>query len=92
MEAPKCRICGERHWARLCEVTLPEPRNVTETHVTEKRNVTPRILEIEALTAEVVRLKRELADAGARAVACPECERRRQEVAARVRKHRKAKP
>jgi 4-hydroxy-3-methylbut-2-en-1-yl diphosphate synthase IspG/GcpE len=45
-------------------------------------------MEIEALTAEVVRLKRELADAGTKAVACPECERRRHEVAQRVRKHR----
>ena len=60
MDAPKCRICGERHWSRLCAVT----RNVTPV-VTKPVTVTPAVTdprdqEIARLRAEVEMLKRML--------------------------------
>jgi hypothetical protein len=53
MDAPTCKLCGERHWSRLCE---PVTRTVT---------VTARVTcqECEQLRAEVARLKVLLADA-----------------------------
>ena len=96
MDAPVCRTCGKKHWSRLCagSVTDPVTQAVTPEPVTSQGpgNATPRIMEIEALRAEVVMLKRQLADAGTKATACPECERRRQQTAERVRKHRKQSP
>jgi hypothetical protein len=99
MDAPTCKICGQKHWSRLCNpVTKGEARNATVADVTLQRNATPKLVapselraakvEVEALRAEVVQLKRELAEAGTKATACPECERRRAQVAERVRKSR----
>jgi hypothetical protein len=59
MEAPKCRTCGERHWARVC----PKFQKAAKP-------VTPAVIEmqatIESLRAEVKQLKRELARRGRR--------------------------
>jgi hypothetical protein len=78
MEAPICKICGERHWSRLCYA----PRNAPVTKaVTAPERATPKLVapsqlaaaltENEALRAEVVMLKQKLSEAngGARAAA-----------------------
>jgi hypothetical protein len=70
MDAPTCKICGEKHWSRLCN-PVTKGRNAV-TPVTPERNV-PKLVapsqlkalevENEALRAEVVTLKKLLSDA-----------------------------
>jgi hypothetical protein len=76
MDAPVCRTCGKKHWSRVCsggdDVTPPSPKPVTP-RVTVTETVTPRLVapsrlaalevENEALRAEIVMLKRKLAEA-----------------------------
>jgi hypothetical protein len=95
MDAPVCRTCGKKHWSRLCQgddVTLPEPRSVTPKPVSSVTMPTAVAVTLKAecarLTAEVIILKRKLAEAGVKQTACPECERRRAATAERVRKSR----
>jgi hypothetical protein len=57
MDAPKCRICGERHWSRLC-VTPDVTRDVTRD-VTVTKPVTCQ--QCERLRAEIVDLTSSLA-------------------------------
>jgi hypothetical protein len=61
MDAPTCKICGEKHWSRLCN---PVTKGVTRT-VTRTADVTPAVTcaECERLRDEVAKLKRLLADA-----------------------------
>lgn len=78
MDAPKCRICGERHWSRVCDdsVTKRVTSSVSVTPIVTKMaresdaeftRLTGLIFdgqkEIERLRDEVARLKRELAEA-----------------------------
>jgi hypothetical protein len=68
MDAPICKICGEKHWSRLCN---PVTKGVTSNAPVTKI-VTPRQADLEAdnkrlvgevarLTEEVRALKQELA-------------------------------
>jgi hypothetical protein len=69
MEAPVCRICGKKHWARVCaDVTSVTPGVTSPVTpiVTVPRSVAPSKLaaaekEIERLTGEVAYLKMLLA-------------------------------
>jgi hypothetical protein len=97
VKAPTCKICGNEHWSRLCYDRRDEPAVALQPKPVAlpatPKLVAPSALkaaldEVEALRCEVIQLKRELADSGTRATACPECERRRQQVADRVRKSR----
>jgi hypothetical protein len=74
MEAPKCRVCGERHWSRVCNdgdqpmkgvtkpvtVTPAVMHEVTKT-VTWCKTCGENAVLIEALEDEVAMLKRQLA-------------------------------
>jgi hypothetical protein len=104
MDPPVCRTCGKKHWSRVCTETLPVTRQEDEALPVAQpvtlpgpRNATPKLVapsqlnaalaEVEALRAEVVVLKKGLATSGF----CPECERRRQQTAERVRRSRTKK-
>lgn len=70
MDAPTCRICGEKHWSRVCDGD-----DAVTKRVTPSRPVTVPVTpddpawkpsaqaQIDALVAEVAMLKRELAEA-----------------------------
>jgi hypothetical protein len=91
MDPPVCRICGKKHWSRVCGqeadvrgqpapvLGQDEPRPRTpQGHWTDQWKT-----EIEALRAEVVELKRELAQRE-----CPTCRERRSKDAERKRSSR----
>jgi hypothetical protein len=95
MKPPLCKVCGEAHWSRLCHTDRVE-RDASGNHtvtagVTVTAPVTPKLIapsqlaaaqaEIEALQAEVVKLKRALAEVGHKVMTGAE----------RARKHRERK-
>lgn len=60
MDAPVCRICGEKHWSRVCGAP---PVTKTVTFKPDVTRAVTRCTECEALRAEVKMLKAELAKA-----------------------------
>ena len=79
MEPPVCKLCGQRHWSRLCvtrTVTEPVTRNVTACP------------NCKLLEAEITWLKRQLSEAhGAKPLAMTGAQR-----VAKLRAKRKGKP
>jgi len=66
MEPPFCKVCGKRHWSRMCEpvtadVTQPGPVTMPVTPNPVSRLMLER--ENEALRLEVVKLKQALSEA-----------------------------
>lgn len=64
MDAPLCKICGNRHWERMCPVTKAVTAPVTKA-VTKAVDVTPAVTcpECAKLRREVVRLTALLVEA-----------------------------
>lgn len=82
MEAPKCRLCGEKHWGSVCNafgskapLARAQQRSKLPSFVTKPREV-PRSVpqsrvsaleaEVERLEGEVKQLKKLLAEANAK--------------------------
>lgn len=79
MDPPICRICGNKHWSRLCDGVTKNVTSAVTKPVTPEPSVTTTvtplrqadletdnrklIAEVERLTAEIAMLKRELASA-----------------------------
>jgi hypothetical protein len=90
MDPPVCRICGKKHWSRVCGQEDVRGQEEAPVQGQEPRPRTPKLVapselkaaqgEIEALRAEVVELKRELAQRE-----CPTCRERRSRDAERKR-------
>jgi hypothetical protein len=82
MEAPVCRICGKKHWSRVCDGNEDVTKRVTVTaSVTPLREadleaaLKQALAEVERLTNEIERLKVVIANEHWKTV--PEAERNR---------------
>jgi uncharacterized protein YlxW (UPF0749 family) len=73
MDAPICRVCGKKHWSRVCDGDDAVTKRVTQADPVTKIVTTRQadleignrrlVAENERLTTEVASLKRQLAEA-----------------------------
>jgi len=83
MEPPVCKICGKRHWSRLCE---PVTRTVTEPGPVTR--IVTGCPNCKLLEAEITWLKRQLSEVnGVKPLAMTGAQR-----VAKLRAKRKGKP